>query len=616
MNEKEARRVGSDATGETGETSADIVAESAQIVKGDLALIAKIKRSKNGAEFSALWDGDAGEKPHSEAVRELCSTLAWWTNRDKERIDRLFRAFGLMTAEWDDENPSGGGTFGQTVIQSACDSCQGGYDPAAHFKEQADKITVRTESGTRSLADFHPERNDRYKWSDIGNGRLFADWYKSRARYCPEKRTWYCYDGTRWVADVGGLAAMQLCKRLADELAIYALALPEGTERDGYRKHVENWQNRRYREVILKDAASVHPVAVSEFDRDPYLYNCLNCTLDLRTFSPRPHSPADMLSLISNVNYNPDAKSPLWAKTVSDAMQGDAGKIAFLQKLFGRGLTGVTFEERMYILFGRTSRNGKGTMVESYMTMNGGYGKAVSPESITQKQFANGSAPSEDIARLAGARVASVSEPDKNMVLSAGLVKSLTGNDTIRARFLRENTIEFKPQFKLIVNCNHLPKITDATVFTSDRIAVITFDRHFRPEERDTHLKEKLATPESLSGILNWCLDGLRLIGEVGFDPPESVIAATSAYWDECDKNKRFYDECLTKDASSELRSEEVYARYAAWCTNNGQHAESSEHFKANMAPFMEFRRKRPAGAGRTANPLAMFVGVRWKEGA
>ena len=159
MDNEKARPGNGTGTGATGglTNSADIVAESAQNVKSDLALIEKIRRSKNGAEFVRLWDGDTGGKPRAEAVRELCSTLAWWTNRDKERIDRLFRASGLMTDEWDSDAP-GGGTYGQAVIQSACDNCQGGYDPTAHFKEQADKITVRTESGTRRLADFHPER--------------------------------------------------------------------------------------------------------------------------------------------------------------------------------------------------------------------------------------------------------------------------------------------------------------------------------------------------------------------------------------------------------------------------------------------------------------------------
>ena len=82
------------------------------------------------------------------------------------------------------------------------------------------------------------------------------------------------------------------------------------------------------------------------------------------------------------------------------------------------------------------------------MKMLGGYGKAARPETIALRQNYNASGPSEDIAKLAGARAVNISEPDKQMVLSTALVKTLTGNDTMSARFLNENSFEFKPQHK------------------------------------------------------------------------------------------------------------------------------------------------------------------------
>ena len=90
--------------------------------------------------------------------------------------------------------------------------------------------------------------------------------------------------------------------------------------------------------------------------------------------------------------------------------------------------------------------------------------------------------------------------------LSAALVKTLTGNDTITARFLHENGFEFQPQFKLFINTNHLPQVTDVTLFSSGRVKLIPFERHFSEQERDTGLKKELAKPASLSGILNCCL--------------------------------------------------------------------------------------------------------------
>ena len=109
-----------------------------------------------------------------------------------------------------------------------------------------------------------------------------------------------------------------------------------------------------------------------------------------------------------------------------------------------------------------------------------------------------------------------ISEPDKKMVLSATLVKTLTGNDKITARFLNENSFEFYPQFKFFINTNHLPKVTDVTVFSSGRVKVIPFERHFDERDQDKGLKGRLSQPKNLSGVLNAPLDILKQVDGVG----------------------------------------------------------------------------------------------------
>jgi len=461
------------------------------------------------------------------------------------------------------------------------------------------------------LEDLCPDQNPRYACTDIGNGNLFADYYQSQARYVPERKLWFVYNGKVWEADVGNLRAMELCKRLADELVIYALSLPDGLERNEYRKSVERWQIRRNRETVLKDAASVYPAKLNDFDSKPYLFNCANGTLDLRTRAFHKHDSADMLATISGVKYDPDARSGLWEKTVEDVMQGDKDLTAYLQKALGYGLTGDTSEECFFLLYGPTTRNGKGTIMETYMKMLGGYGKAARPETIALRQNFNSSGPSEDIAKLAGARAVNISEPDKQMVLSAALVKTLTGNDTMTARFLNENSFEFKPQFKLFINTNHLPKANDVTIFSSGRVKVLPFNRHFEPEEQDKSLKKRLE--KELSGVLNWCLEGLWLMQETGFDPPQAVLNATEQYRYDSDKLTRFYEEMFVVDPDGEVRTETAYQEYREWCTRNGQFADAYPTFKQGMEGFAEVRRKRPKGAGKMANPTAMFCGIQLK---
>lgn len=105
---------------------------AAPVALDDLELIERAKRSKTGAAFSALWAGDtsAYNGDDSRADIALCNALVWWTGKDTDRVDRLFRQSGLYRPEkWD--RPTAGSTYGALTIQNAIDTAQGVYDPAA-----------------------------------------------------------------------------------------------------------------------------------------------------------------------------------------------------------------------------------------------------------------------------------------------------------------------------------------------------------------------------------------------------------------------------------------------------------------------------------------------------
>lgn len=461
------------------------------------------------------------------------------------------------------------------------------------------------------LDSLRPESNARYPWNDVGNGNLFADIFHEVARYVPERKRWYVFNGCIWEPDAGNLQAAELCKQLANRLAIYALGLPEGDTRDRYRKFVESWQRRHVRETILKDAASVYPVSLSEFDKDPWALNCQNGTLNLRTGAFHQHCASDMLTELAGVAYDPAARCDRWESFMDEVMCGDAEKVIFLQKAFGYSLTGDTSEECFFIPFGATTRNGKSTALEAIMRLMGSYARSAKPDTIAQKNQARGGAPSEDVARLAGARLVNIAEPEKNLVLSSALVKTLTGNDTINARFLNENSFEFKPCFKLFVNTNHLPQVTDTTLFSSGRVKVIPFERHFAAAEQDKQLKQKLTKPDSLSGILNWCLVGLRLWQETGMEPPQAILDATEAYRLDSDKTARFISEELEPGPGYEVKTADAYLRYQAWCVKYGFQYGSVKSFSADIQGAVKVKRKRPKSGG---NPTVFIIGYQLKS--
>lgn len=467
------------------------------------------------------------------------------------------------------------------------------------------------------IRTLEPEGCVRYAPTDVGRAFLFGDLYEKKLRYVPERKSWYVYDGVCWQQDVQGLMAMELCKDFAEALYVYYSMLldPKADYKNGSKnelvKDADKLRKRHARETVLKDAQGVITARISEFDRNPYLFNCKNGTLDLRTRCFTEHFPEDMISIVADVEYNPGIRSELWEETVREVMKGNEELEKYLQKALGYGLSGDTSEECFFLLYGPTTRNGKGTIMETYMRMLGGYGRAARPETIAMRQYVNSSGPTEDIAKLCGARAVNISEPDKQLVLSAATVKSLTGNDTMTARFLNENSFEFRPQFKLFINTNHLPKANDMTIFSSGRVKVLPFDRHFSSEEQDKTLKRRLCY--ELTGVLNWCVEGYRLMREEGFEAPDSVQEATAQYRRDSDKLARFVEDCLESDFLGEEPVQEVYSVYRRWCEKNGQKADGYPTFKQGIQGYGQVVRKRLESASGYSNRLTVLTGFKMK---
>lgn len=560
----------------------------------DDSVIAKASACANGNKFKRLWEGKTGDynEDSSRADMALAGILAFWCGGDIVQMDRLFRQSGLMRDKWD--RSLGDSTYGQHTLAAALSQCESFYSPLPERSSAEDDFSELPEK----LKELRPEKNPRYHWSDIGSGRLFADIYQQQARYVPERKCWYVYRSGIWKQDVGSLEAMTLCMRLADALLLHALSIPEERARAAYLDYFKKWQMRGVRETFLKDAQSVYPISLSDFDKDPYVVNCKNGTLHLDTGAFTEHRSEDKLTKMLSVKYDPEARCERFERFIEEITSEDRERARFLQKAYGYGLSGDTSYECMFIEYGPSTRNGKGTLNESALKVLGSYGCTARPETIALKLNRDSSAPSEDIARLAAVHTVSISEPAKGMVLSAALVKSMTGNDTINARFLHENSFDFVPQFKMFINCNYLPIINDMTLFTSGRLFIIPFDRHFEEHEQDITLKRTFAKPENQSAILNWLIAGYQMLCREGFTPPESIRAATAAYQRESDKMGLFVEEHLIPEASNEERTSEVYNAYRGWCHENGYYIENSRNFNQALRTIGQVERRRPRHGG------------------
>lgn len=407
---------------------------------------------------------------------------------------------------------------------------------------------------------------------DISAGRLFARIYGDVAKYNTTSRSWWFYDGEAWREDCGSVRVELAAQQMQRALLIFA-ARNQG---DDYTQRDKNFLRfcaslgRRYtREAMLRDAASHTFFSTEDLDKNPNLLNLHNGTLDLESGKLREHDSRDLCSMIAPVDYIEGKRSERWERFISEVMEGDSEKAGYLQRLCGYFLTTSTSDEAFYLVYGASTRNGKSCFTETLAAMLGDYCVNMSADSLAlRNRDARGT--SSDLARLKGRRLAHISEPPKRMPLDAALLKTLTGGDRLTARNPYQLEQEFTLVCKFLINTNYLPAVSDDTLFESGRVRVIPFTKHFEPTEQDRSLKATLRKPENLSGVLSWCLDGLRKVQESGLDAPKVVSIATSDYRLSSDRIGQFISECLEEDTDGRIRGKDVYQRYSRWCEQSG----------------------------------------------
>lgn len=423
---------------------------------------------------------------------------------------------------------------------------------------------------------------------------LFARAYRHVIRYNRTAKEWYIYNGVRWEMDIGGCFAQELAKdfykRLWKHMWKSAWNKPADDEKqqektDLQRRAVGSLHKLSRRRTLLEDARSVYPFSTEELDTDPWTLNCPNFTLNLRTGECHAHTPDDMLSMVAGAEYDPTATAPrfqrfireIFSEPTLDGYKERPGLERFAQMAMGYSLTGSVTEDCLFMLFGPTTRNGKTTLTEAIMGVMGDYAVKSKPDTLAYTGKPNANVANEDVARLKGKRFVSISEPNKTMHLDAAKVKDLTGGGTQTARFLHENSFQFQPEFKIFIDTNYRPRVTDETLFSSGRVHVLPFERHFPADEQEKNLSEILATEKS--GILNWMLEGLDMYLEAGrIMPCEESLKATEEYREESDKVGQFWQERM-EESSENCKGGAVYKEFCDWCADGNIHPQTKGLF-------------------------------------
>ena len=464
---------------------------------------------------------------------------------------------------------------GRQTQQAYCDDCHFGWGPG--WDASAICIARPGKSSRQWAVGPSAPAGGSDAQRDYGHAAVLAGLFRDRYRWAVHRGAWMAWNGRVWRA----VPEQAVAKVAADELRRhYAAEMARSTDKaalqDLGKKVTETCVYSRITGALnfLKGWPGVLTLA-EEWDRDPWLLNVRNGTLDLRTCALRPHAPADLLTQMAPVQYDPNARRERWQKHLETFLP-DPEVRRQVQRDLGVSLVGADLEELLPIWYG-AGGNGKSTTLRVLRELLGDYARMAAPRLLVQSKYERH--PTE-LADLCGARLVFSVEIGSGARLDEERVKALTGGESVRARFMRENLFEFPRTWTITLIANHKPEIrgTDAGIWRRIRLVpwTVALPRE-QQRPQDEVVRELLAEGPA---ILAWLLDGLRDWQRDHHWRAQAVEAATEGYRQEQDVLAPFVADCCDLGPRYTVPVGALYDAYVGWCERNGEEPFKKDTFR------------------------------------
>lgn len=418
----------------------------------------------------------------------------------------------------------------------------------------------------------------RRKCSDTGNAERLFDSFGGDLLFEATRRRWRFWDGRVWALDETGIAR-HCARAVVRSIPSEAQGCENEEERRLILKHAMRSDDSHRIDALLKEAATLPGFATTSgtFDRDRMLFNSPNGQIDMRSGRLLPHNPADRITRISPVAYDPAAKCPRFERFLSEIMLGREELIIFLQRWFGYNLTGVMREQVSVFAYG-TGANGKSTLYDLISAIMGDYAATTPAETFVVR---NRPSIPNDLAALDGPRMLRASESEAGAPLAESIFKTANGGDPVSARFLHGEFFSYLPQFKLNLQTNHRPRVRGSDNAVWRRILLVPFEATFDEAHRDKDLGAKLLA--EAPGILAWAVRGCLDWQERGLGIPSIVRAATDDYRQSEDTLGAFVADTCSLGVDGLARGSELYREYRGWAERSGERVMSGKAFALAM---------------------------------
>ncbi|MGE5391118.1 MAG: phage/plasmid primase, P4 family [Deltaproteobacteria bacterium] len=422
-----------------------------------------------------------------------------------------------------------------------------------------------------------------FNQTDHGNAQRLLKFAGNQLRYCHQNKKWYIWADTHWQED-----DCQDVKLKAIKSVEHTIDLVKAELQGDKQKEILKWCQKSQSNAAIKAMVEMSqfmeniPVKKDAFDSNPYLLNCLNGTLDLRTGELHDHCQDDLISKCIATYYDSEAQCPTWTAFIHQAMGGDQDAIAYLQMAVGITLTGALLK-KFFFVYG-PSNTGKSRFIEAINYLLGDYSLGLAMDILMSTKFDTGRGPSPELVRLIGARAVITSETTDGKRLDGALVKRITGGDTLAVRGLYSEPIEFIPYFKLWIHGNYKPDIQGDDSGIWNRLVLIPFNNIIEPENQDPDLLNKFKA--ELPGILAWAMQGcFKWINndEILPEPPELFAREAADYQESMDYMGQFIKDCCIQEEGQNVPVGDLYKAFCNWSLKNGRKPISNQKLKTRL---------------------------------
>lgn len=403
----------------------------------------------------------------------------------------------------------------------------------------------------------------RFNCTDLGNAERLVATYRDEIRYCPQRRKWLLWDGTRWAWD-----ERNAIERRAKGVVRAILREAGDCDNDDRAKSLVQWSfksedaKRIKSMVALSQTEDGIAVLLDELDADPWVLNARNGTINLRDASLSDHNRSQLITRSTKIDYVFGAKSGLWDRVLSEACGGDAELASYLQRAAGYSLLGLPLERAFFFLHGPPG-TAKSTLVDALHAALGGYVEEADFDTWLLKPQTGGNR--GDLVRLAGARLVTSREARPGAKWDESLIKRITGGDPLTVAAKYENEVTFRPSFALIFAANDAPSAREDDEGFWVRMRRIPLVHTVPAERQDPDLKQKLNEPEHAQAVLAWAVAGCGQYLAQRLGTCRAVSDSTAEYRAELDHFTEFLSDCCVFEPGATMSRSALRKKYEAW---------------------------------------------------